>query len=712
MTTRTPEHNAPNAPPRRGGRGHIVRVVGLIWRHTSALVAVVLIALAFYFGFLAGTPDPPADDDAAAHAHDQASSEVTAGGASAPQMYTCSMHPAVRLPDPDAKCPICFMDLIAATDEDSDPASRRRLRLSAEAAALSDIQTVPVQQFMPRAEVRLYGTLTYDETRIARLTARFPGRIERLYLHYLGTPIQAGDHVVDIYSPELLAAFEELRQARLAADDARSSSSAIVRDSSEQALNAARERLRLLGLEADLLERIETAGFDDDVFTIRSPNHGIVTSVAVVEGEYLKMGSPIATVSDLDRLWLNLEAYESQLALLRWGQPVQFTVAARPGEAYSGQIAYIEPEVDTRTRTATVRVAVDNESRDLRPGMYASAVVRPRVTASGAAPGDELAGRWVSPMHPEIVKDGPGQCDVCGMDLVPAETLGVVGDATLAREPLVVPRSSVLITGRRAVVYVRLPDTEQPTFEGREIVLGPRAGEHYIVLDGLKAGEEVVTNGAFRIDSEMQIRAKPSMMNPEEGGADRRLVWGGHGRFGAGDDGDSAAPGPAVPEQVLFALTPVYASYFRVQEALADDDFEAALAAAADFALARSLAQPTGLVGEQLGAWRRAIALLPDANALADLATIDEVRTAFEAWSDGVLQLERTFGHRGSQMFHLAYCPMAFDNRGADWLQRGDTVDNPYFGSMMLRCGEIQDAFAPVDQDHRLPANQRTGGDS
>ena len=124
-------------------------------------------------------------------------------------------------------------------------------------------------------------------------------------------------------------------------------------------------------------------------------------------------------------------------------------------------------------------------------------------------------------MHPEIVKDEAGDCDVCGMPMVPAEEFsgfagengGVDGDEL----PLVIPATAPLVTGKRAVVYVRSPDEEAPVFEGREIVLGPRVGDSYIVKSGLAEGERVVTNGAFKIDSALQIAAKPSMMSPDGG---------------------------------------------------------------------------------------------------------------------------------------------------------------------------------------------------
>ena len=201
-----------------------------------------------------------------------------------------------------------------------------------------------------------------------------------------------------------------------------------------------------------------------------------------------------------------------------------------PATTFHGTIAFIEPEVDRRTRTVPVRVNVPNPEGRLKPGMFVRATVASRLAEDGKVHAPEFAGKWISPMHPEIVKDGPGQCDVCGMDLVPAEELGLV-DSGKQPAPLIVPASAVLRTGKRAVVYVEKPEAERPTYEGREIVLGPRAGDVFLVESGLEAGERVVTNGAFKIDSALQIQAKPSMMSE----AGHRAQDQGHGKTGRDD---------------------------------------------------------------------------------------------------------------------------------------------------------------------------------
>lgn len=649
-----------------------------VWRHMAATVAVLLIVTAFVAGYRIGRPDDkPASPSAA---------DVPNAPSSGRQMYTCSMHPWIRLPDPNAKCPICFMDLIPVTN-DGHADETRRLTLSAAAAALSRIETTPVTRFFPTAEVRLFGKVTFDETSVARLTAYFPGRIERLFVNYVGVPVARGDHMAEVYSPDVLAAFEELRQAKAAVDKI-TSTSELVRSATHNTLAAAREKLRLMGITSEQIAAVEEGSFDADRLTVFAPIGGVVTNLAVREGDYVKTGEPIATIADLSRLWLDMEAYESQLPMLRWGQQVTFTVEAHPGETFEGRISFIEPMIDDRTRTAAVRVAVDNSKRQLKPGMFATAVVRTRLAASGAVFSNELSGRWVSPMHPTIVKDGPGTCDICGMDLVPAESLGVVGEPADAEMPLVIPRSAVLFTGTRSVVYVQRPDEPMPTFEGRSVVLGPRAGEFYIVRAGLEPGERVVVNGAFRIDSAMQIAAKPSMMTPGDA-----HPHSGHGADSA--NGRRGDPGrAALPEQFVSALEPVFAAYLDAQEALAADNLDGFLQAVSKLNETVEKTDDAGLIGEPLAIWRRAAALL---RVKQPVESIDAARSHFERMSEGAIVAERAFGHPGKDALHLAHCPMAFDDKGADWLQRGVQINNPYFGSEMLRCGTISESFPPIN---------------
>lgn len=447
-----------------------------------------------------------------------------------------------------------------------------------------------MERYYPTASVRLYGKVTYDQTTVARLTAYFPARIERLFVNFVGVPVKTGDHIAEVYSPELIAASEELRQTARAASQTGDSND-LLRESNRDTLIAAREKLRLYGLNAEQIRAIEAGETTQDRLTIYAPMGGIVTDLSVREGDYVQTGEPIATVADLSRLWLDLEAYESQLAMLRWGQPVRFSVESHPGETFEGKIAFIEPSVNQRTRTTAVRVAVDNQDGRLKPGMFASAVVRTRVSERGALASEDLAGKWISPMHPTVVKTEPGQCDVCGMDLVPAETLLGIQPEEPTTLPLVIPRTAVLFTGTRSLVYVEVPGTESPTYEGREVVLGPRAEHVYVVREGLSEGERVVVHGAFRVDSAMQIQAKASMMMPSGGRS-----GGGHaGHTMPGDSPTTVTRAETIPDGFLVSLSRVCDAYFVVQEALAADDFEGAIAGIEPLRVAVDEAQLAGL---------------------------------------------------------------------------------------------------------------------
>ncbi len=469
-----------------------------------ALAALALFFAGWWFGL------PPREPSAAA-------------GAAASEIWTCSMHPQIRQPAPGL-CPICNMDLIPL--EGGPAGSLREVSVSPEAAALLDLRVAPVVREPAVAEVELFGRIDYDERRVTTITTRVAGRLDRLFVDFTGAVVREGDHLAEIYSPDLLVAQRELIEARRALGALDSGTSPAVRDTRQRLLQAARERLRLLQFDEQQIQRIERSDEPEDRLTLNAPQSGVVTAKLVSEGQYVNTGDPLFRVADLSSVWLRLEAYEDDLQWLRYGQDVAFRVRALPGRTFHGRIAFIDPEIDPMRRIARVRVNVENPDQALKPGMFAEATVRSATAASGQVLDPELAGKWISPMHPEIVKDGPGQCDICGMDLVPAEELGFIADADAAPEPLLVPASAVLRTGRRAIVYVRIPDEGEPTFEGREIVLGPRVGDRFIVEAGLREGELVVTQGAFKLDSELQIQAKPSMMSPNAGLEERPALEG------------------------------------------------------------------------------------------------------------------------------------------------------------------------------------------
>ncbi len=477
-------------------------------KRITIILLVLLVIVAFVLGYLFRGGEKPKT----------ARTEEAAAPTEVKQatIWTCAMHPQIRLPEP-GPCPICGMDLIPVTPGGDEMEGSRRLTMSETARKLAQIQVSPVERKFVTAEIRMVGKVDFDETRLGYITAWISGRIDRLFVDYTGIQVKKGEHMVSLYSPEVLATEEELLQAIQAVKELGKSEIGIMKSTAAATVEAARERLRLWGLSEEQIKKIENNTTPSDHITIYSPMSGIVIHKNAVEGMYVQTGTRIYTIADLSQVWVKLDAYESDMVWLRYGQDVEFTTVADPGEIYRGKISFIDPFLDEKTHTIKLRVDVDNPQGALKPGMFVRAVVKTEVAAGGKVMDPDLAGKWICPMHPSVVRDEAGDCPICGMPLVTTESLGYISSEK-TEAPLVIPVTAALKTGKRAVVYVEVPGTEEPTFEGREVVLGPRAGDYYIVRSGLQEGELVVTNGNFKIDSAVQIEAKPSMMMPEGGG--------------------------------------------------------------------------------------------------------------------------------------------------------------------------------------------------
>jgi Cu(I)/Ag(I) efflux system membrane fusion protein len=423
-------------------------------------------------------------------------------------IWTCSMHPQIRLDKPGL-CPICNMKLIPVkVDGASQAGSQRTIAVSDAAKALMDIETSPVARMQVSVEVRMVGKVDYDERRVAHITAWAGGRIDRMFVDFTGQEVKKGDAMVMLYSPAILSAQEELLQAARSLSTMNANPAGMAAQVAKASVDASREKLRLMGLTAEQVARLEEKGVAEDDVTIYSPVSGTVVQKYGLEGTYLATGERIYTVADLSRVWVKMDAYESDLMWLKEGQTVEFTTVSLPGESFAGRIAFIDPVVDEMTRTVKVRVEAENPGQRLKPGIFVKAVAMAEL---GTVSQDKAEVKWTCPMHPRIIRDKAVACPICNMNLVQT-TIGPRDGL-----PLVIPATAPLFTGKRAMVYVQAPDSERPTFVGREVTLGPRAGDYYVVADGLSEGEMVVTRGSFKLDSELQIQGKASMMNPEGG---------------------------------------------------------------------------------------------------------------------------------------------------------------------------------------------------
>ncbi|MFK5923589.1 MAG: efflux RND transporter periplasmic adaptor subunit [Verrucomicrobiota bacterium] len=625
------------------------------------VLALGLAAGAFFFGGGKGA------DGAGKSGHDHG---VEAGSTK----WTCSMHPQIQQPKP-GKCPICGMDLIALKKGSKKSLRPRELVMSPEARELARINTVEVKRQLVDAKIDMVGKVDYDETRTKTIAAWFPARIDKLYVDYTGIDVRKGDHLAYVYSPELLTAQRELI-------------SAIKFKSAD--IETVKDKLRLWGLSEEKIRTIEVKGETDDHMDIDAPSGGIVIHKAIDEGDYVKTGGALFKIADLSQVWVQLDAYESDLPWLRYGQKVEFEVEAVPGRIFEGVVTFISPILDPKTRTVKVRVNADNKDLMLKPNMFVHATAFATLAGGGKVISKDLAGKWIGPMHPEILQDKPGKCPICGMALAKADELGYSVMKKAEKPPLVVPTSAVLKTGKRSVVYVEIPDSKEPTYEGREILVGPRAGSFYIVEEGLMEGERVVTEGAFKIDSALQILAKPSMMSPDGGGGGGGHDHGGKKKASGGKSGMKMTV-YEVSDKFKKQLAAVFAEFFKMQSALADDNAKQAQGGGAGMVKALAAVDMKLLENDAHMAWMNDLTSIKDgAEKIAAEPGLVAQRKVFVDLSKAMANAGMSYAVSFEEPAVVLNCSMAFDGKGADWLQLGDQVRNPYYGKAMLGCGEVK----------------------
>ena len=384
------------------------------------------------------------------HSPQKATEKQSKTAQSGKEIWTCAMHPQIRLDHP-GKCPICGMDLILLQQNNGEPTDSDAVSFSKEAAELSHVATSVVSHHAPLKDVRMYGKVQADERLIQNQVAHISGRIEKLLVNFTGEPVRTGQTLAIIYSPELVTAQQELLEA------------AKSKTSQPEIYQAAREKLFQWKLSERQIAQIESSGRVKTNFEVYANTSGIVTAKRVNTGDYVSQGAVLFEVSNLSTVWVLFDAYESDLPFLKVGNALSFTLQAIPGTRFSGNIRFIDPVIDPVNRIAKVRVEIGNAGGKLKPEMFATGVVRANL--------DQF------------------------------------------RDKLVIPRSAVLWTGKRSVVYVKQPNPKESLYKMREIELGPMLGNSYVVESGLNEGEEIVTDGTFNVDAAAQLAGKPSMMN-------------------------------------------------------------------------------------------------------------------------------------------------------------------------------------------------------
>jgi membrane fusion protein, copper/silver efflux system len=410
---------------------------------------LTLAALVFAAALAAGCSAAPekAPPGPAANGHDPAGHQPARQGAASAgdeiAHYTCSMHPSVRNAEPGS-CPICSMDLV--------PVSRRELAsgeivLDAERRQQIGVTTAHAERRTLAVPVRAVGKVTYDQTSLTDVTLKVGGWIDELSADRLGQPVRQGEPLFTLYSPELfeaqqqyLAAVQKQRMARMVGSA----------ESTEFLAEVRRQRLRLLDLTPDQIKELEARRAPLERVPILSPVSGNVIEKDVVAGAAVHPGMRLLRIAGLDRVWVEAEVYESELALLAVGAPAKVTLPYLPGRRFAGRVAFVYPWLDGATRTGRVRIELANPGLALKPEMYAEVLFERAV-------GKRLA----------------------------------------------VPEEAILYAGDRRYVF---RDLGGGRLRPQAVTLGVWAGEWVEILDGLAAGDVVVTSGNFLIAAEARLK--------------------------------------------------------------------------------------------------------------------------------------------------------------------------------------------------------------
>lgn len=557
---------------------------------------IVLIILALLVGLLVGkiffssSPKEVKED----HTQHQ---EKTA------QIWTCSMHPQIRQNEP-GKCPICGMDLIPVDEVGDNPLN---MEMSEEAIRLADIQTSKVEMTKPEKEIFMQGKVKIDERRISIITSRFSGRIEKLFVDFTGIQVVKGQKLASIYSPELITAQQELFEALK------------FKDANGMLYTAARNKLKLWNITENQINEIEAGGEPKKEIDVVSPLSGIVTMRMATLGDYVKEGTKLFEVVDLSRVWIVFDAYESDIPWVKQNDVVNFKVSSVAGKSFKGNVDFIDPLINPKTRTAAVRINFNNVDQQLKPEMFTE-------------------GRFTAKLPIKEAK-------------------------------IIVPKSAVLWTGKRSIVYTKIQETNKPTFQFREITIGLDLGSHYIVEQGLIEGEEIVVNGTFKVDAAAQLAGKNSMMNQQTSTY--------MGKY-------------HVSEGFKQKLTLFFNQYVELKNALVASDFEKAKQKSALLQQKLKTLDKSELHDEAHELWIKNYAAIE--KLLIEISksnSIESIRNSFKPLSEVLSLTIESFGLHGIKVYK-DYCPMAINDKGAIWLSETKEIRNPYFGEKMLKCGEVK----------------------
>lgn len=533
-----------------------------------------------------------------------------------PQIWTCSMDPQIRQNEA-GDCAICGMDLIIL-DGAASSSESFGFQMTEEAISLSNIHTVVIgdKQKNKFLPIKLNGKIQSDETNTASLVSHIPGRIEKLYIRFTGEQVKEGQRIASIYSPELITAQKELIEAKK------------IMDINPGLYEAAKNKLKYWKINSETIENISKSEKLREEFDIYADYSGIVSKRKVSVGDHLTMGKVLFDVQNLNSVWALFEVYEDDLQKVKVGDQVSFTTPSIPNKTFKATLTFIDPVINPQTRVASVRAEVNNSNNELKPEMFLTAFIKTKSSKSNT---------------------------------------------------LSVPKTAVLWTGQRSVVYVKVPNMDIPSFEYREIELGQSTDGGYQVLSGLKDGEEVVTNGAFVIDASSQLNNQTSMMNKKIASAEKEEIL-----------SDYTSDTPKSFKEQLSQLTN---AYLKLKNALVETDSKNANSSIATVLNSLKKINSDLLNEEAYDFWQEQLHIMEShANEMKTSKDVEEQRNQFYHFSNALIKSVKSLGVWGST-FYVQYCPMANQDKGAYWLSAEHYIKNPYFGDKMLKCGMVKDTI-------------------
>lgn len=529
------------------------------------------------------------------------------------EIWTCSMHPQIRQNHP-GKCPICGMELIPASQVEEG--NKSTFKMSEEAVRIANIQTYTITSSNPQDNLELSGKIRADERRESSIVTHFAGRIEQLFVSFTGEQINKGQKIAKIYSPELISAQREILESNR------------IKETNPELFKAAKQKLLSLKISENqinlLLERKEI----QENFVIYAEQTGVINQKNVSVGDYLKKGQVLFTLQDLSKVWAEFDVYENDLERFKSSGVLEFTTPALPNETFTAKVEFVDPIIQTNSRTAKVRATLNNAQQKLKPEMFIEGTFQ-----------------------------------------------GLQQD----NAQIMVPKSAVLWTGKRSVVYLKKPHETVPTFEYKTIQIGNSFGDKYEVINGLELGDEVVSNGAFVLDASAQLNNQYSMMN-------QKLL-------STVSDTEEKNYKNSTPNTFKRQLNQALLPYLDLKNALAEDNKEKAMSALNNFAQTLEKVDMELVQGDAHVTWMQLKKKMSDdLNIMQNIKSLDDIRKGFIKLSAHWITCLQSFGVDHT-MLYIQYCPMADNNEGASWISEEEDIRNPYYGSSMLSCGEIVDTI-------------------